>query len=141
LLSFAFSSQPFGKKLFSPSHSFSIFPMLPILPHLHAFITIILTLMGMCQLAPCLDTASFFVDAQVILERTEADDGPGLVRRFIGRLRIPADKLPALEVDVGLQVLPPRADRSGFERQDQHHPVHRTSFRGRLGGGGRSPLL
>ena len=57
---------------------------------------------GMYPLIPRLDAAGVLVDAQVVLERTEADNGPGFIGGFVGQVRVPGDKLPALEINMGL---------------------------------------
>ena len=67
---------------------------------------------GMYPLVFCLDTAGFFIHSQIVLKRAKADDGAGLVRRFIGQFCISADKLPALKINVAVQVLLPCTDHS-----------------------------
>ena len=68
----------------------------------------------------CLDAAGFPIHSQIILKRAKADDGTGLVRRFIGQFRIPANKLPAFKINVAVQVLLPCADHSWLEGQNQN---------------------
>ena len=68
----------------------------------------------------CLDTAGFLIHTQIVLKRAKADDGAGLVRCFIGQLCVAADKLPALKINMAVQVLLPRTDHSRFEGQNQN---------------------
>ena len=68
----------------------------------------------------CLDAAGFLIHAQIILKGTKADDGTGLVRRFIGQFCIPADKLPTFKINVAVQVLLPCTDYSRLKGQDQN---------------------
>ena len=75
----------------------------------------------------CLDAAGFLIHSQIVLKRAKADDGAGLVRRFIGQFCIAADKLPALKINVAVQVLLPCADDSRLEGQNQN-PFESHSF-------------
>ena len=75
---------------------------------------------GMYPFVFCLDAAGFPIHSQIILKRAKADDGTGLVRRFIGQFRIPANKLPAFKINVAVQVLLPCADHSRLEGQNQN---------------------
>ena len=75
----------------------------------------------------CLDAAGFFIHSQIVLKRAKADDGAGLVRRFIGQFCVAADKLPALKINVAVQVLLPCADDSRLEGQNQN-PFESHSF-------------
>ena len=75
----------------------------------------------------CLDAAGFLIHSQIVLKRAKADDGAGLVRRFIGQFCVAADKLPAFKINVVVQVLLPCADDSRLEGQNQN-PFESHSF-------------
>ena len=74
----------------------------------------------MYPLVFCLDTAGFLIYSQIVLKRAKTDDGMGLVRCFIGQFCVAADKLPALKINVAVQVLLPCTDHSRFEGQNQN---------------------
>ena len=77
-------------------------------------------------------TARAFVLPHVILKRPEADKRFFLVRRLISQAA-GGDKLPALEINMGFQILFPRGLHRRFEGQHQHFaPPH---FLGELIGG------
>ena len=72
-----------------------------------------------------LDAAGLFVHAEKVLEGTKADDRPVFVRPLVlvvdGVLQIvciAGDKLPALKIHMGHQVLAPSGLHSGLEGQD-----------------------
>ena len=75
---------------------------------------------GMYPLVFCLDAAGFPIHSQIVLKRAKADNGTRLVRRFIGQFCVAADKLPALKINVTVQVLLPCADDSRLEGQYQN---------------------
>ena len=75
----------------------------------------------------CLDATGFPIHSQIVLKRAKADDGTRLVRRFIGQLCVAADKLPALKINVAVQVLLPCAYDSRLEGQNQN-PLESHSF-------------
>ena len=75
----------------------------------------------------CLDATSFLIHPQIVLKRAKADDGTRLVCRFIGQFCVAADKLPALKINVAVQVLLPCTDHSRFESQNQN-PLESHSF-------------
>ena len=81
----------------------------------------------MYPLVFCLDAAGFLIYSQIVLKRAKADDGTGLVRCFIGQFCVAADKLPALKINVAVQVLLPCADHSRLESQNQN-PLESHSF-------------
>lgn len=68
----------------------------------------------------CLDATGFLIHTQIVLKRAKANDGTGLVRRFISQLCVAADKLPALKINVAVQVLLPCTDHSRLEGQNQN---------------------
>ena len=74
----------------------------------------------MYPLVFCLDAAGFPIHSQIVLKRAKADNGTRLVRRFIGQLCVAADKLPALKINMAVQVLLPCADHSWLEGQNQN---------------------
>ena len=89
-----------------------------------------------------LDAAGLFVDAEKILEGAKADDRPVFVRPLVlvvdGVLQIvciAGDKLPALKIHMGHQVLAPGGLHGGLEGQDQH-PLEAHLFRQLVGGKG-----
>ena len=89
-----------------------------------------------------LDAAGLFVDAEKILEGAKADDGPVFIRPLVlvvdGVLQIvciAGDKLPALKIHMGHQVLAPGGLHGGLESQDQH-PLEAHLFRQLVGGKG-----
>ena len=97
---------------------------------------------GVDPLVPGLDAACGLVHPQEILEGAEADDGLLLIGPLIlivdGIRRVggvPGDELPALEIHVGHQILPPGGLHGGLECQDQH-PLHPHPLRQLIGGEG-----
>ena len=75
----------------------------------------------------CLDAAGLLVHSQIVLKGAKADNGAGLICRFIGQLCIPADELPAFKINVTVQVLLPGTDHRRLEGQNQNpfesHPL------------------
>ena len=68
-----------------------------------------------------LDAAGLAVHAQEVLEAAEAHDGARRVALLVGP-PVAGDELPALEVDMALQVLLPGGLDGGLEGEDEHAP-------------------
>jgi hypothetical protein len=60
-----------------------------------------------------------FIRTEIILERTKANNRAGLVGSFPRQLRITADELPTLKVDVRLNIFLPRTLNRRLESQYQ----------------------
>ena len=90
---------------------------------------------GMYPLIAALDGAGGLVHTEIVLERAKADDGTALVGGLVGQFRSAGDKLPALKILVGVQVLLPRTDHGGLEGKHQH-PLKIHPFCQLVGGKG-----
>ena len=90
---------------------------------------------GMYPLIAALDGAGGLIHAEIVLERAKTDDGATLVGGLVGQFRSAGDKLPALKILVGVQVLLPRTDHGGLKGEHQY-PLKAHSFCQLVGGKG-----
>ena len=90
---------------------------------------------GMYPLIAALDGAGGLVHTEIVLERAKADDRATLVGGLVGQFRSAGDKLPALKILVGVQVLLPRTDHGGLKGEHQY-PLKAHSFCQLVGGKG-----